>query len=107
MLLFPACNGTDEKNDEALPQVPKGREVGDFWLERFEGYMTSEFREEYLATPPDERFGRFGEALLEYHRREALLLRSGLELDEADLLAYRRLPSIEASEEFLAARTEG
>jgi hypothetical protein len=76
----------------------------DYWVNRFGGYMSPEFKARYLATPEEKRFEVFGEKLLEFQRREALLDEVRDKLDRSDIEKYRALPDYESSVRFLEER---
>lgn len=76
----------------------------DYWVKRFGAYMSPAFLQEYLATPDDERFAKYGEKLLDFQRRESLLEKEGGRLGKAEIEQYRALPDYEASRRFLEAK---
>ena len=86
--------GTDrlEKKPSSEPEKP-GKKA-DFWYKRFHPYMKPELRREYMQTPVQERFRRYGELLLDYQRREALLEPVKGKLDPKALSQYYRLNSL-------------
>jgi len=73
----------------------------DHWSEIYGVYMTPELRREYLATPEDERFDRFGLLLLDYRLREDLLQEHQEDLTREEKDRYRRLTSADACRRFI------
>jgi hypothetical protein len=67
--------------------------------------MSSELKREYLATPEEERFDRFGLRLLDFQLREELLLEHQEDLKREEKDQYRRLPSAEACRRFILERS--
>ena len=76
----------------------------DFWVNRFGGYMTPSFRQEYLDTPEDERFHKYGDKLLEFQRREKLLDPYRARLSPTEIEQYRALPDYDSSQKFIDDR---
>jgi hypothetical protein len=66
--------------------------------------MSTELKVEYLSTPEGERFEKYGERLLEFQRREALLDPHRAALSAAEVERYRALPDYESSVRFLEER---
>jgi hypothetical protein len=96
--------GAEPANGQPLWQAPAG---SDYWLDRFGGYMRPEERALFRATPESRRFERFGEALLGYERREALLEPYVDQLGPDEIAAYRRLPDMTATRAWLRERFGG
>jgi hypothetical protein len=96
----PEANGKEDGGTDGKV----ARAAGDYWLGRFEGYMTPQFRQAYLETPEDERFRVHGDALLGFLEREDLLEREGEALTPEEKDEYRRLPDLEASRAYLRER---
>ena len=87
------------------PPAPAGPSAGpDYYFDRFGGYMSADLRARYLATPPDERFRRFGEQILDWERRDAALEPYRARLSARDLDRYRALPDVESAQRFLDAK---
>lgn len=77
----------------------------DYWVSRFGGYMSPEFRAEYLSIPDEkERFRKYGEKLLEFQKREQLLEQYRDRLSRTEVERYRALPDYEASLKFIQDR---
>ncbi len=75
----------------------------DHWSETYGAYMAPDFKREYLSTPEDERFDRFGLRLLDFQLREELLLEHQEDLKREEKDQYRRLPTAEACRHFIVA----
>jgi len=76
----------------------------DYWLQRFRDYMTPEEVSRYLATPEERRFEVFGQKLLDYQRREALIepFKERLARERPELLQeYYRLASYDEAKAFV------
>lgn len=86
-------------NDETPVDPALGKP--DAWYDAYSGYMIRDTQREYLSTPEDERFERFGLLLLDYQLREDLLRKHQDELTRDDQDAYRRLPSAEECRKFI------
>jgi hypothetical protein len=79
----------------------------DYWSETYGAYMSPELKREYLLTPEDERFERFGLRILDFELREQFLLAHQDELTREEKDAYRRLPDADACRRFVRARAGG
>jgi hypothetical protein len=77
----------------------------DAWFDAFQGYMPVEMQRDYLGTPEDDRFERFGLRLLDFQLREDLLREHHDELTRDEQDFYRRLPSAEACRRYVAERS--
>jgi hypothetical protein len=76
----------------------------DYWSETYGAYMSPELKREYLATPEDERFDRFGVRLLDFELREHFLLAHQEDLTREEKDAYRRIRDADESRRFVLAR---
>jgi hypothetical protein len=76
----------------------------DHFYEAYQDYMDPAQRREYLKTPEDERFARFGYQLLDYELRASLLRQHEEELTREERDAYKQLPTAKACREFIASR---
>ncbi|MCZ6602266.1 MAG: hypothetical protein O6952_04605 [Planctomycetota bacterium] len=102
VIISVACGGPDKQDDEDdQPKTSPVESGHDYWLQKFEPYITPEFRAAYLATPEKDRFEKFGKALQDFQTRELDLERAGGKLTPAQIAEYRRLPDLAASREFL------
>lgn len=73
----------------------------DHWSETYGAYMSPDLKREYLSTPEDERFERFGLRLLDFELREQLLLAHQEDLTREEKDAFRRLPDADACRRFV------
>ncbi|MCZ6689445.1 MAG: hypothetical protein O7H41_07585 [Planctomycetota bacterium] len=97
-----ACGGPDKQDDDDdQPKTSPVESGHDYWLQKFEPYITPEFRAAFLAAPEDELMEKFGEALQEFQTREYDLERVRARLTPTQIAEYRRLPDLAASREFL------
>jgi hypothetical protein len=87
-----------------LAPPPAPAAPSDYWVNRFGGYMSPAFKAEYLATPPDERFAKYGDRLLDFQRREDALEPYRDRLSRAEIEKYRSLPDYDASMKWLEER---
>ena len=78
----------------------------DHWSETYGVYMSPELKREYLMTPEDERFERFGLRILDFQLREQFLLAHQHDLTREEKDAYRRLPDAEACRRFVRVRAD-
>jgi hypothetical protein len=109
--LLVACNGGDVRPPvpppELVPQLAGAEEAlrrsarDDHWTERYGDYMQPAELRAYLATPPAERFPRFGGRLLEFALREELLQAHRLELTLEQVEAYRSRPDYDQGRRYL------
>lgn len=82
----------------------------DYWTQHLGAYLSPAELRSYWSTPPDERFGAFGQRWLEYSLREDLLARDVDNLSPEELETIRAAPDYDTSRQALArivgARTE-
>ncbi len=76
----------------------------DHWSENYGSYMSPELKREYLRTPEEERFERFGLRILDFQLREQFLLAHQEDLTREEKDAYRRLPDADSCRRFVRER---
>ncbi len=101
-LLLAGCGGEElDPEPERLRRAPElaggPPPATDYWTDTLGDYLGPGFR----ATPPDERFARFGRDLLEYRLREDLLEEHRWALSRQDVDTYSSQPDFDASERYL------
>lgn len=84
--------------------VPASWGKRDAWFDAFQSYMSLDMQRDYLGTPEDERFERFGLRLLDFQLREDFLREHQDELTRDEQDSYRRLPSAEACRHYVGER---
>jgi hypothetical protein len=120
LVAFASCNDMPPAEPTAPPGVGASPMIGggledqpvepglgrpDHWSETYGAYMSPELKRDYLATPEEERFDRFGLRLLDFQLREELLLEHQEDLKREEKDQYRRLTSAEACRRFILERS--
>ena len=103
---------TEQSGEESVAETSEERgarilaniRVSDFFYIELRDYMDPALRKRYLATPEADRLDRFGDTLMDFHRRQALLEANEGKLSPEEIRRYKRLEDLEACYRFLEER---
>ena len=100
----PAPSARQAELDSGLAGSELGRSsLDDYWSESLGPYLGNEALRGYWLTPAEDRFGDYGDRLLEACLREELLGRHTDDLSPEELERLARLPHYDAAERELEA----